>query len=251
MDNALRGQLEDITNESFTIKVLDEQGCTSEVRKLQTVTNDYILKTCYKPKYRHWLKTEAEVLKKKKHLPIPRYFGFFEEENSSHLLMSFEEGVTLRQAIQMAESLEEEKQLIKSFGVFLCQFHEDHIDNASNHKWLDGQLIKAAHYLANEEADGSEELLRRLNENKPAAVRQTLIHGDCTTDNVLVREGEVYLFIDVAGTTMGDPRYDEALAIGRFKTNRDYLEAFYEGYTRNRMTEEEYRYFDEGLYEFF
>jgi hypothetical protein len=61
----------------------------------------------------------------------------------------------------------------------------------------------------------------------------------------------VGVFIDVAGMTFGDPRYDEALAIRKFLDHPDYMEAFYQGYTRHRITKEEYEYFEEGLYMFF
>ncbi|GGA71684.1 phosphotransferase [Ornithinibacillus halotolerans] len=117
--------------------------------------------------------------------------------------------------------------------------------------WLELQLIKAEKYLKLGQAEGSAYLLDKLNSNMPAPVMQTNIHGDCTTDNVLVVDGKVQTFIDVAGMTIGDPRYDESLAISRFLENEEYVEAFYEGYTRYRVTKEEYTYFDEGLYEFF
>lgn len=51
--------------------------------------------------------------------------------------------------------------------------------------------------------------------------------------------------------TVGDPRYDEALAVGRYMENPELLNAFYEGYTRYKISKEEYQYFDEGLYTFF
>lgn len=101
------------------------------------------------------------------------------------------------------------------------------------------------------EADGNAKLLNKLKSTKPLPVNQTIIHGDCTADNVLVVDGKVQMFIDVAGMTIGDPRYDESLAIGRFIDNEGLIKSFYEGYTRYNVSKEEYTYFDEGLYEFF
>jgi len=75
-----------------------------------------------------------------------------------------------------------------------------------------------------------------------------MIHGDCTTDNVLVVNGKVQILIDVSGLTVGDPRYDESLAISNFIDNLDYLNAFYEGYKRYKVSREEFEYFDHGLY---
>jgi aminoglycoside phosphotransferase (APT) family kinase protein len=244
-------QIEKIIGNIDEETFLDEQGCTSEVRKLVADNKSYILKSSFKPKYREWLKSEAETLRTMPHLPIPMYIGFFEEQDGSHLLMSFEEGITLRQALSEAGSSEKELKLIRSFGRFLHHFHEQNKTGTLEQIWLKRQLAKAESYLVKRQTDGSRELLEHLKQSRPKPVIQALIHGDCTTDNVLVRDGEVSLFIDVAGLTTGDPRYDEALAIGRFKDNPGYVKAFYEGYTRYRISEEEYRYFDEGIYEFF
>lgn len=51
--------------------------------------------------------------------------------------------------------------------------------------------------------------------------------------------------------TVGDPRYDEALAIRSFLLDKNYKNAFYGGYKHYKITMDEFRYFDEGLYEFF
>ncbi|WP_113927850.1 aminoglycoside phosphotransferase family protein [Bacillus sp. P14.5] len=249
MNEQLVYEIEKIVGDIEEIMLLEEQGCTSEVRKLVTGKGAFILKSSFQPKYQEWLKSEAEVLKNNQLLPMPRYHGYFEEQGS-HLLMSYEKGITLRQALEMAGSREEEMQLIQSFGRFLQELHEMIIPNHQEN-WLEVQLNRAEQYLKKGEADGSMELLEYLKKTKPSPVKQTLIHGDSTTDNVLVRNGKVFLFIDVAGMTVGDPRYDEALAIGRLRGREDYLKAFYKGYTRYKITDEEYHYFDEGLYEFF
>jgi aminoglycoside phosphotransferase (APT) family kinase protein len=247
-------KIEHITGSIHNVSVLEDQGFTSEVCKIVAEKGIFILKSSFKKKYREWLQEEARVLEMNNDqncISLPTFYGFYEEEDSSNLIMSFEEGMTLRTALKKAASVQDKKRLVKSFGSFLNQLHERHSTDEANHTWLDEQLRKSTIYLDEGEADGSLELLQELKENKPLPVNQTLIHGDCTTDNVLVRNGEVSLFIDAAGMTLGDPRYDEALAIGRFKGEEELLESFYEGYTRYRVSKEEYRYFDEGLYEFF
>jgi aminoglycoside 3'-phosphotransferase-2 len=112
-------------------------------------------------------------------------------------------------------------------------------------------LVKAKGYVDRGETNDSLELLEKIQSNKPIPVQQTMIHGDCTTDNVLVVHGEVRLFIDVSGMTVGDPRYDESLAIRSFISNEEYTKSFYEGYKRYTVSREEFEYYDEGLYEFF
>ncbi|OIU71662.1 phosphotransferase family protein [Rossellomorea aquimaris] len=256
MNHILQGKIEEVIGSIHKTIVLDEQGWTSEVRRIFTSDRSYLLKSSYKEKYRTWLKEEAQVLKKlnkKTVISVPVYFGFIEEKDSDHLIMSFEDGMSLTAALSKAASDTERKSLIWSFGQFLHRFHEKEPLEILKGEgdWLEGQLVKAQHHAENGQCDGSLPLLEHLKTNKPAPVIHTMIHGDCTTDNVMVIDGDVQLFIDVAGMTVGDPRYDESLAIRKFMNNPEYVTAFYEGYTRYRVNMEEFHYFDEGLYEFF
>jgi len=232
---------------------LAEQGCTSEVSQVMTDKGVFLLKSSFQAKYREWLKTEADVLERLRgtEVPVPRYHGFMEYKDSSHLLMSFEDGASLSMHLRNARSDGESKSRIKAFGSFLLDLHQMSVPSLdSSPVWLDQQLAKADIYARRGEADGSLELLQKLKENQPAPVRQTVIHGDCTTDNILVLEKGL-IWIDVAGMTIGDPRYDECLAIRKLRGNAEYIEAFYEGYTRYRVSEDEFTYFNNGLYEFF
>jgi len=256
MNSQLLENIESIIGKIKMINKLDEQGCTSIVRQINTTSGIYLLKSSFEYKYREWLKDEATVLEKLNYtqlIPVPHYYGFIEYENSSHLIMSFEKGITLTSALKKAKTLAEKKTLIQSFGLFLQQLHETKLIESmkQENNWLDEQLKKAKSYVDNGQTEASYQLLDSLNLNKPLPVKQTVIHGDCTTDNVLVFDGQVRLFIDVAGMKVGDPRYDESLAIRDFTENEVYLKAFYEGYNRYKVSREEFQYFDEGLYEFF
>ncbi|MFS0674333.1 phosphotransferase family protein [Ornithinibacillus sp. 179-J 7C1 HS] len=256
MDQHLKIRITEFIGKIKSIELLAEQGCTSQVQKVISEKNIYILKSSFKEKYREWLRNEAAVLQKlscQTHILVPKYYGFMEEAASSHLIMSFEPGTTLTTALKGADNLTEKKALVKSFGQMLQTLHEVELIDTfqSPSDWLAGQLEKAREYLEMGEAEGDAELLEKLKVTKPQPVKQTIIHGDCTTDNVLVVDGKVKLFIDVAGMTIGDPRYDEALAIGRFIDDAELINSFYEGYTRYKVSKEEYTYFDEGLYEFF
>lgn len=249
-------KVEEIIGVTKTIIILDEQGCTSEVQKVTTNNGCYLLKSSFEKKYKEWLKDEALVLEKlnnQKKIPVPKFYGFVEEKLGSHLIMSFEDGLTLTSALGQAKSTTEKKSLIMSFGYFLQQLHETEEKESINQNldWLSHRLVKAENYLEYGQTEGSLQLLEKLKLNKPFPIEQTVIHGDCTTDNVLVINGEVRLFIDVAGMTIGDPRYDESLAIRSFVNNEEYKRAFYMGYKRYKVSTEEFQYFDEGLYEFF
>ena len=256
MDERLLAIVQEKIGVVHSIEKLAEQGCTSEVFSISSNEHSCILKSSVKEKYREWLAAEARVLETLNQIAqvaVPKFYAFFEQEDSSHLLMSYEEGITLTAALRQAVSFSEKRRLITSFGRFLQQLHDYQPRGIfiKSEDWLDTQLARAEAYVENGQTDGTLDLLEVLRNNRPKHVKQTMIHGDCTTDNVLVVNGEVKMFIDVAGMTVGDPRYDEALAVGRFMENPELLNAFYEGYTRYKIKKEEYQYFDEGLYTFF
>lgn len=249
-------EVEKITGSVNTIKLLNEQGDTSKVQRITTNNGCYLLKSSFDERYRAWLKDEAQVLEKLNYqqtIPVPEYYGFIEGSSENHLVMSFEDGITLTSALGQAKSMTEKKSLIRGFGHFLQKLHEMERKELFNYNrdWLTGQLVKSERYLANGQTEGSLQLLQKLKLNKPLSVEQTIIHGDCTTDNVLVKDGEIRLFIDVSGMAIGDPRYDESLAIRNLINETEYKKAFYEGYKRYKVSQEEFQYFEEGLYEFF
>lgn len=256
MNSQLREKVEEIVGKIKTVTKLEEQGCTSKVSQIITDSKKYLIKSSFKEKYREWLKAEAQVLEKLKYnnlIQVPTIYGYIEEKDNSHLIMSYENGITLTSALKQAKSITEKNLLIQSFGRLLHQLHQtDIIESLINNKvWLEDQLMKAENYVRLGQTDGSLELLEKLKLTKPLPIKQTIIHGDCTTDNVLVIDGEVKIFIDVSGMTVGDPRFDEALAIRRFVNDNEATKSFYEGYTRYRISKDEFQYFNDGLYEFF
>ncbi|WP_166000923.1 aminoglycoside phosphotransferase family protein [Bacillus sp. Cs-700] len=253
MEKEMKSKVEEMIGKIEGMSLLQDQGCTSEVHQVVTEEGRYMLKSSYERKYREWLRNEAVVLEKlntNTEIPTPSYYGYFEGKNSSHLLMSFEKGITLTTALREAEK-QEQLSLIKSFGQFLQRLHETTVSGFHSNHWLAEQLKKAEGYVESGHTDGSFELLKKLISHPPSSVHQTMIHGDCTTDNVMVINGKVSMFIDVAGMTIGDPRYDESLAIRKWMNHHESIEAFYEGYRRYKVTKEEFEYFNDGLYEFF
>lgn len=233
-----------------------KQGATSEVSFLYTEKGEFVCKTANRQKYREWLAQEAQVMKclnEETDLSIPTFYQFVEEEEVSYLLMSLKEGITLREALQKSKTEEERYVLIQSFGQLLKQLHETQPPKSwiTEESWLDNQLQKATFNLLNYQVDGDQKLLDILKKNKPNPSNQTLIHGDCTIDNVLVSNGKVQTFIDLAGAAYGDSRYDIALSIRSFRNDETLVNAFYKGYKLQTISKEEFDYFDGGLYEFF
>ncbi|MGG4547692.1 aminoglycoside phosphotransferase family protein [Rossellomorea marisflavi] len=232
-------------------KLLEEQGCTSEVSRIETGEGTFILKKASHPRYRDWLKKEAQALQRvQEHVAVPGFMGFWESARDSYLLMEYIEGISLTSALKEVDDGGERLVLIRSFGDFLHRFHERApLVGGEKGDWLERVWEEAEPYVRAGETDGDIALLEQLKEERPASVNPTMIHGDCNPDNVLVVDNEVNCFIDVSGMTVGDPLYDESLAIGKFKGEE--RDAFYDGYKRYRVSDEEFTYFYHGMYELF
>ncbi len=127
MDKWLKAELERKIGAIKHMSLLDEQGGTSTVRKIVTSQGAFLLKSSSQQRYREWLRREALVLQKlteTHRLPVPVYYGFIQQQHSSHIVMSFEDGITLTSALRKAKGDTEKKKLIKSFGQFLKRLHE-------------------------------------------------------------------------------------------------------------------------------
>ena len=256
LSKKLKEAVKEITGTIHSCSFPERQGATSTVTFIQSENGQFVCKTASVDPYRDWLTKEAvnmEQLNLHTNLQIPTFFYFWEDKQESHLLMSLERGVSLRKALQIAETTEEKLELIKSFGELLQKLHNTPSPPLWIEKepWLDTQLHTAAYNLEHYEVDGNRQLLNQLIVKKPASTQQRLIHGDCTVDNVLVVDGKVQTLIDLAGTAFGDPRYDIALATRAFRKDVRMLDAFYQGYVLQTISEDEFAYFDGGLYEFF
>jgi len=236
------------------------QGHTSDVGIIQSERGYFVLKRTKGEQYCSWLSKEIHVLNciAPTKLPIPTVFQFVEQqtENQAWALMEFFEGETLRQALSNEKNRNKKLETIFNFGAILFQIHSTPCPKGliRNSVWLDEMLRQAEVNLNNFKIDGTADLLERLKDNKPTPIENTLIHGDFTIDNVLVRDGEITSIIDWSGGALGDPRYDVSLAM-RSKANvfenETEVRTFFEGYGMRIIGEREYKYFVDGLYEFF
>lgn len=246
------GEIRDIT---FPTK----QGHTSIVAILHTLDKKYIVKKTESPLYNEWLSEEYEALQHLRllGLPIPKAYSIHRQSQTKWLLMDHIEGITLREYLAKEPDPKDKERAIGNFARCLKQIHESSCPEAlvkNDTDWLDNMLLKADYNLANYTVDGTDELLKRLQEVRPEPVTNTLIHGDFTIDNVLVHDCNIVGVIDWSGAAYGDPRYDVALAIrpkhNAFEDERD-KEIFYNAYDKLRLTDKEYDYFEDGLYNFF
>lgn len=253
---------ESIIDEVGTVSKLEfpRQGHTSDVGILENEQGRFIIKRTKGEQYNSWLAQEIRVLHslQKTSLLVPSVYRFVEdkENNQSWALLKFFEGETLRQALVREKNSEKKHETIFNFGAILSAIHATPCPEEMRGEslWLDDMLLRAEYNLRHYNVDGTAELWDSLNRNKPLTITNTLIHGDFTIDNVLVRNGNITGIIDWSGGALGDPRYDVSLAI-RPKPNaietESEIDVFFEGYGRGRISESEYKYFEEGLYAFF
>lgn len=251
----------ELTEQVGTINkiVFPRQGHTSVVAILDTPERKYAVKKTVDKLYNTWLAEEHYALKllSSTDLLVPQVYAYHVGDGVGWLLMDYMDGVSLRTFLAQGPSPERKEQVLANYGSCLRSIHETPCPAAlkkDGQPWLDTMLAKAEYNLKHHGVDGTSELLKRLKQKRPSPVAGTFIHGDFTIDNVLVNDCKIAGIIDWAGAAFGDPRYDVALAIrpklNAFDYPRD-REVFFEAYGKSHLTEEEYHYFEEGLYQFF
>ncbi len=239
------------------------QGQTSDVAIIDAGKGLFVLKRAKGEQYAEWLRREAFVLEclSPTALRVPKVYQFVQRQDErdgvqSWLLMECLLGVPIRQILTRERDPVARSRLLFEFGKSLREIHATPCPDQlkSDRKWLDRMLEQAEYNLIHYQVDGTAALLEKLKNNRPADVGQTLIHGDSTVDNFLVHEGRISGIIDWSGGAHGDPRYDVSLAIrpdpGIFQSAQDH-DAFFDGYGEKIITDEEYEYFADGLYDFF
>lgn len=234
------------------------QGHTSSAVLLTTHFGQYILKKTSHPLYNKWLEREFKKLIQLEttSLPIPKVIKFVEKESACWLLISYIEGIRLREYLANENDKSKRERVIHSYGDMLRRIHCTVCPESikQREKWLTLTLMEAEYNLNNYDVDGTRELLDKLKSCQPEEIEYTLIHGDFTIDNVIVNGDSVVGVIDWGGAAYGDPRYDIALAI-RPKLNAFDNEIdkclFFEAYRLRVISQREYEYFADGLYQFF
>ncbi|MBD2846569.1 phosphotransferase [Paenibacillus sp. IB182496] len=239
------------------------QGHTSDVGIIDSAKGLAVLKRTKGNQYSGCLRRESFILECLSQTPIrvPDVLQFIQHEDEnegiqSWLLMEYLQGETIRQILTNENDSATRYNILFDFGKSLRELHSipcpDELKNGG--KWIDIMLSQAEYNLGHYKVDGTAALLEKLISKKPAVFEQTLIHGDCTIDNFLVHEGRISGIIDWSGGAHGDPRYDVSLAIrpkpNVFQSSKDHR-AFFDGYGKKIITDEEYEYFEDGLYAFF
>jgi aminoglycoside phosphotransferase (APT) family kinase protein len=256
--NDIPSEIRNLTGKIKAIRY-PRQGYTSDVGIVESEQGMFVLKRTQGQRFCSWLRREVYVLKSLAFtkLPVPRVHLYMEQEarNQCWAVMDYLEGEPLRQVLFREKNRERRHETIFNFGRILSEIHATQCPNEirGDVPWLDNMLRQAKFNLDTYRVAGNEELLNRLVTHRPIPIAQTLIHGDFTIDNVLVRDGRITGVIDWSSAAFGDPRYDLSLAIrpkpNAFQ-NRCDADAFFAGYGKRPITDQDFAYFV-GLYEFF
>lgn len=176
-------------------------------------------------------------------LPIPALVAYAETSTGAKsvgwLAMSHIPGRPLLGAV-IAASEPQRAVLFRSLGALLRRLHSMPIPPAllDEDDWVSRQIEQARANLG--WCDGTAAGLVELERSRPAAVPETLIHGDLALDNLLVDSRGTLGLIDWAGGGPGDPRHDVALALQtrpEAELSAGVLDAFYAGYESTPVAE--------------
>lgn len=217
-----------------------------------------VIKRCAHRVYLDWLRREQVVLRALvgSGLPVPRFIAYAETETAGQcvgwLMMSRLPGDQFLGAVVDASPLLRQS-MFRQLGELVRRLHDTPIPAGLQRRgsWVARQIEQARRNLS--WCDGTAPGLAELERTQPRPVRETLIHGDLSLDNVLIDErGELHL-IDWADGGSGDPRHDVALALQtkpELELPPDVLEAFFAGYASAPVDEATREWFVR-LYDYF
>jgi aminoglycoside phosphotransferase (APT) family kinase protein len=214
------------------------QGQTSDVAFADDGGRVVVVKRCAHPVYLDWLRRERAALRAlaRSGLPIPRFIAYAEAEKTGQpvgwLLMSHLAGTPFLHAAIDAVPAQREL-MFRRLGELARRLHATRVPLGLEREgsWLSRQIEQARMNLP--WCDGTAGELAELERSPPAAMRETLIHGDLALDNVLVDERGELRLIDWADGGPGDPRHDIALALRtkpELELSAAARDAFFSGY---------------------
>lgn len=234
------------------------QGMTSDVAFAEHDGVVVVVKRCAHRVYLDWLRREQRVLRALggAGLPIPQFIAYAEADGADTRvgwLITSRLAASPLLAVAVDAAPARRNALFRRLGELVRRLHATPVPAQllESGTWLARQLAQARENLP--WCDGTAAGLVELERSQPAAVPETLIHGDLSLDNVLVDEHDELHLIDWAGGGSGDPRLDIALALStepELVLSAEMLDAFYAGYGAAPL-DENIRDWFVRLYDFF
>lgn len=264
--NEIRDSLGEITS-----IVKPEQGVTSNVVIVESEDKRFILKHST-GRYVPWLRYEHQVLLALGKTPVPtaKVHRFVDlgagDTGGCWLLVDYITGEMLTTRLVSPELASDDRcRLFRACGAALAAIHAtppplcitNHADT-----WLDVLISSAGREQEKRalmfdkdvsETQARREGVLRMERTRPSVESLTLIHGDCSTNNILCVGNDISGIIDWGCAAVGDPRYDIAQVLcvppdwEATEINDDVL-AFFEGYGTPPVSVDVIRYYQE-LYE--
>lgn len=230
-----------------------EQGYTSRTICVESSAGRFMLKHTTSPRFSLWLQTEYQVLAilSTSSALIPRPVMFHAcSEADCWLVMEHLPGVPAYTALQREAHLQRRQRIQESLGAALRSIHEILPERSLP------QQNPPSPEIPEYGVPGCS-LVQPDTDSVPGGVADIpfveprLIHGDFTLRNVLVSGTKVTGIVDWPWGTIGDPRFDLAVATRplphAFGSSAE-IDAFYAGYGAPPLRPDEYRFFI-GLYQ--
>jgi len=246
----------DVTGTNSRVSAPARQGYCSQVVFLDSECGKYALKIA-EPGYRgEELHAEYLTLKllEGRGLPIPKAYAYTADERGHYLLSSYCEGTPLSELLKTEDECER-LNMVAQMAEVLVQIHSNSIEIPEWAECLESQLAFAHKHLEHENIDLDEfvgdngerlqpaEVLSWLVDNKPAAGRVCLLHGDYRPKNMLWKDNGISCVLDWAFCDIGDPYYDLAIVWYYLKTTRE-KEHFLRCYGLEQLDEARLEYFE-------
>lgn len=181
---------------------------------------------------------------------VPAINNSMVHDNFAYLIQDYINGKTVREKLNINESVEERLKMWEKVGQILAEIHTLCQDEDVKEEWINGQLEIARLNMENDLLDTEEfqeetpeKTLGWLMSNKPGRKRVSLLHGDFRTKNIMVDNRNNYKVIDWGFVDIGDSFYDLAIIDYYFKDNLD-RDSFYRGYNDIQYDKELIEYYD-------
>ncbi len=217
--------------------VLPKQGLSNLCWFLRSPQGAFVLKVAY-GEYRGselWAEHTALTDLVGTEVPVPRPLIYARRGPISYHLRERTEGETARSALRQGDRVT----VLRGMGATLAAIHRQSLPSYTWREWLDTTLLRAEQNLRLGAVDPinfppgmpPEMVLDRLKETRPASGSVSLLHGDFSPKNLVVKAGRILSVIDWGRADFGDPYYDLAMAISYALNDRE-RDAFLSGYGR-------------------
>ena len=228
-----------------------ENAKCNEVYLLDDNSNKYVLKIANNYNRINELAKEYRILEDiKKKIDVPKVYKYFESKGYAYMLMEYIDGIRLDVLLKENKN---KNSIMFDLGKLLKKINSINIieKNTGNY-YLNKQLKKAENnlkeklldkeeFIINEEKIDEQELLTKLNKEKPNNIKGDFLHGDFRPKNIVFSNNKYYV-LDFGLSHIGDCYYDISIIFYYF--NEAEKKSFLKGYGINKFDEYKLHYYE-------